>query len=208
MTMAGTCTIRFSILLSFLLVSLLGVEGIISDSCKRYECPTYDVIQAEKDYEIRRYNSPLWISNNPQDTSFVDATRSGFVRLFSYIFGNNKEKKQIKMTAPVASEVSVNGGKSSIVVSFYVPKENQANPPTADDLSIQRWNTKYAVVRQFDGFVTNSNIAEQVAALNASIAGTKWSAKVPKSYTVAQYNAPFELFNRLNEIWFLYDSEN
>lgn len=110
------------------------------------------------------------------------------------------------MTAPVASDVSVSGGKSSIVVSFYVPKKNQANPPPAEGLYVQRWKSVYAAVRQFDGFVKDSNVGQQVAALNASIAGTKWSANVPKSYTVAQYNAPFELFNRVNEIWFLYKS--
>ncbi|TKY66341.1 Heme-binding protein 2 [Spatholobus suberectus] len=204
--MAATSTFQFSVLLSLLIVSFWGVEGVLPQSCKRYECPTYDVIQVGNGYEIRRYNSPVWISNYPiQDTSLVGATRTGFQRLFSYIHGNNNYKKEIKMTAPVASEVSVGGGKSPIVVSLYVPKENQANPPPADGLYVQRWKTIYAAVRQFGGFITDSNAGEQIAALNASIAGTKWSATVPKSYTVAQYNSPFELFNRVNEIWFLYE---
>ncbi|KAL2326811.1 hypothetical protein Fmac_020238 [Flemingia macrophylla] len=205
--MAATCTFQY--LLFSLLVSLLVVEGKVPEPCTRYECPTYDVVQVEKDYEIRRYNSPVWISTDPiQDTSVVPATVTGVKRLFSYINGNNNESKEIKMAAPVATEVSVSGGKSSFVVSFYLPKVNQANPPSANGVNVQRWKTKYAAVREFGGFVTESVVANQVAALNASIAGTKWSSKVPKSYTVAQYNSPFELINRVNEIWFLYDYED
>ncbi|XP_020231155.1 heme-binding protein 2 [Cajanus cajan] len=208
--MASTYTFRFSVLLSLLLVSLLGVKAEVPQACSNYECPTYDVIEVKKDYEIRRYNSTVWISSDPiEDTSVVEATKTGVKRLFSYIHGNNSQKKEIKMTSPVATEVSNgSGGKSSYVVSFYVPKVNQGNIPTADGLSVQRWKTKYAVVKQFGGFVRESVVADQVNALKASIAGTKWSTKLPKSFTVAQYNAPFELFHRVNEIWFLYDSEN
>ena len=123
------------------------------------------------------------------------------------------------MTGPVITEVSPSDGpfcESSFVVSFYVPKVNQANPPTAKGLHVQRWKTVYAAVRQFGGFVRDSNVGEEAAALQASIAGTEWAAAIEKShgaghasvYTVAQYNAPFEYDNRVNEIWFLFDIDN
>jgi len=107
----------------------------------------------------------------------------------------------IKMSAPVISEVS-NG--NSIVVSLYVPKANQKNPPSADGIKVQRWKASYVAVRQFGGFVTDSNFMTEVAALNGSLAGTKWASKTHNGFFVAQYNAPFEVFNRVNEIWFLY----
>jgi len=107
------------------------------------------------------------------------------------------------MTAPVTSEVSFSD-ESSVVVSFYVPKENQKNPPQAKGLTVQRWKSSSVAVRQFGGFVTDSNVRDEVAALNASLAGTKWAATSRKSYIVAQYDSPFKLFNRANEIWFLY----
>jgi len=123
------------------------------------------------------------------------------------------------MTAPVITEVLPSDGpfcESTFVVSFYVPKENQANTPTGKDLQVQRWKTVYVAVRQFGGFVKDSSVGEEAAALKASIAGTKWGAAVEKSkkaghtsvYTVAQYNAPFEYDNRVNEIWFLFDLED
>lgn len=50
-------------------------------TCKKIECPNYDVIESGKDYEIRRYDSPMWMSTAPiDDISYVSATRTGFLR--------------------------------------------------------------------------------------------------------------------------------
>ncbi|KAI9083109.1 hypothetical protein K1719_034842 [Acacia pycnantha] len=70
--------------------------------------------------------------------------------------------------------------------------------------------------RKFDGLVKDSNVGEEAASLNASIAGTMWASAIEKShragnasvYTVAQYNDPLDYDNRVNEIWFLFDLEN
>ncbi|CAK7351683.1 unnamed protein product [Dovyalis caffra] len=171
-------------------------------------------------YEIRRYNSSVWMSTYPiQDISLVDSTRIGFLQLFDYIQGKNSYKEAIEMTAPVITEVSPSDGpfcESSFTVSFYVPKENQADPPPAKGLHVQRWKPTYVAVRQFSGFVTDSNVGEEAAALQASLADTIWAAAIEKShgvdsatvYTVAQYNSPFEFDNRVNEIWMQFDIED
>jgi len=80
--MASTSTFQFSILMSLLLVSLfLSVEGKLPESCQKNECPTYNVIEEGKDYEIRSYKSPVWISTSPiRNKSFSGATRTGFIR--------------------------------------------------------------------------------------------------------------------------------
>nr|AFK46880.1 unknown [Lotus japonicus] len=215
---AITCISKLSLLLILLSVSSLCVvrsgsltlknAGSIPPTCKRIECPSYDVIQVGNGYEIRRYNSTVWISNSPiQDISLVEATRTGFLRLFNYIQGKNDYSQKIEMTAPVLSEVSPSDGpfcESSFVVSFFVPKVNQANPPPAKGLHVQRWKPVNVAVRQFGGFVSDASVGEEAAALKASIAGTKWAAAIEKShraghasvYSVAQYNAPFEYDNR------------
>lgn len=144
---------------------------------------------------------------------------TSFVRLFDYIQGKNKYNEKIEMTGPVITEVSPSDGpfcESSFVVSFYVPKINQADPPPAKGLHIQRWNSTYVAVRQFGGFVTDANIGSEAAALDESVFDTKWGAAISKSrgaagpslYTVAQYNSPFEFEGRVNEIWFLFDIED
>ncbi|XP_057515637.1 uncharacterized protein LOC130797168 [Amaranthus tricolor] len=189
-------------------------------SCNRIECPNYDVIEIGNGYEIRRYNSPIWISTSKiQDISLVEATRTGFMLLFDYIQGKNEYKKKIEMTAPVITQVSPSDGpicESSFVVSFYVPKENQADPPPAEGLHIQRWDPTYVAVRQFGGFVSDYQVGEEAAALQSSLEGSKWGAAIQKSqaanpkssYIVAQYNSPFEFFNRVNEIWLSFDIHN
>ncbi|XP_027356838.1 heme-binding protein 2-like [Abrus precatorius] len=206
--MATTSIFLFSLLSSLLLVSFSGVSGEIPNACKNYECPHYTVVEKGNGYEIRRYDSLVLISNSPvQGDSFVEATRDGFIRLFSYIHGDNNKKQKIKMTAPVITQVSPSNGNSTYDVSFYVPKANQANPPLAKGLGVVRIKSTYAAIRQFGGFVTDSNVGKEVEALSTSLAGTKWSSAVQKSYAVGQYNAPYELTNRVNEIWFLFKTK-
>jgi hypothetical protein len=139
-------------------------------------------------------------------------------RLFDYIQGKNKYAEKIEMTAPVLSEVQPSDGpfcESAFVVSFYVPKKNQAHPPPAEGLHVQKWKPTYVAVRQFSGFVSDYDVGEEAAALKASLAGTIWSAAIEKTrgthrtsvYTVAQYNSPFEFDHRVNEIWMSFDLE-
>ncbi|KAJ8900689.1 hypothetical protein K2173_025500 [Erythroxylum novogranatense] len=131
--------------------------GIYPPTCDRIECPAYDVIEVGNGYDIRLYNSTVWMSTSAiQDISFVKATRTGFLQLFEYIQGKNSYNKKIEMTAPVITEVLPSDGpfcESSFAISFYVPKENQENPPPAQGLHVKRWKPTYSAVRQFGGFV-------------------------------------------------------
>ncbi|MBA0575222.1 hypothetical protein Goshw_012768 [Gossypium schwendimanii] len=224
--MAAFIPFKLSLLLS--LLSNIGFlpetskndVGIFPPTCNRIECPSFDLIEVGNGYEIRRYNSTIWVTTSPiQDISLVEATRTGFLQLFDYIQGKNKYKQQIEMTAPVITEVLPSDGpfcESSFRISFYLPKVNQANPPPAEGLHIQKWKSTYLAVRQFSGFVTDYNVGVEAAALEASLADTVWSAAIKKSqkdettsvYLVAQYNSPFEFSGRVNEIWMLVDLED
>lgn len=191
--------------------------GVFPPNCKRIECPEYDVIHVGNGFEIRRYNSSTWMSTSAiDDISFVGATRTGFLKLFDYIQGKNQYNQKIEMTAPVMTQVKPSDGpfcSSSFVVSFYIPKENQANPPPAKGLHVQKWGVTYLAVRQFGGFVKDTDVGQEAATLHDSLAGTVWSDAIDKShagedttlYTVAQYNSPFEFNNRVNEIWLTFD---
>ncbi|WCJ32356.1 SOUL heme-binding family protein [Euphorbia peplus] len=197
--------------------------GIYPPTCNRIECPSFDVLQSGNGFEIRRYNSSVWISTSPiHDISLVQATKSAFFLLFDYIQGKNEYGEKIEMTGPVIAQVLPSDGplcESSFTVSFYVPKKNQAKPPPAEGLHVQTWKNTYVAIRQFSGFVTDYNVGEEAAALQASLAGTQWAAAIDKSrqagavssssvYTVAQYNSPFEYDHRVNEIWMLFDMDD
>ncbi|KAL2247252.1 heme-binding protein 2-like [Sesamum indicum] len=225
--MAALDLFKLSFLLNLLSTSNLnlwagneaGPVGVFPPTCNRIECPTFDVVHNGNGFEIRRYNSSMWMSTKPiDDVSFVSATRTGFLQLFDYIQGKNDNQQKIEMTGPVITEVKPSDGPfcaSSFVVSFYVPKENQQNPPSAKGLHLQKWGVTYVAVRQFGGFVADEEVGEEAAALYASVAGTVWSDAIDKShagdsatdYIVAQYNSPFEFRNRVNEIWLTFDWE-
>ncbi|XP_047336411.1 heme-binding protein 2-like [Impatiens glandulifera] len=223
-TMAALGFLKLSFLFSLLTPNYysnsnlnVGTAVKTPPSCSRIECPVYDVIDAGKDYEIRLYNSSMWMSTSSiQDISLVGATKTGFLRLFDYIQGKNDFNEKVEMTAPVMTQVSPSDGpfcESSFVVSFYVPKKNQQNPPPANGLHVQKWKNTYVAVRQFGGFVKDSDVGVEAAALAESIADTEWAAAIGKShaaeptkvFTVAQYNSPFEFSGRVNEIWLTFE---
>ncbi|CAM8877109.1 unnamed protein product [Rhodiola kirilowii] len=214
---------RFNLIgLSLYFVGLLsrGGAGLFPPSCNRIECPSYDLVSSGNGYEIRRYNSAVWISTAAiEDISLVDATRKGFLQLFGYIQGKNSYNQKIEMTAPVIVQLKPSDGPfcaSSFVVSFYVPKKNQPDPPPAKGLHVQKWLPTYVAVRQFGGFVKDSDVGVEAAALKASLEGSVWSKAIEKSrskeantteYTVAQYNSPFEFDHRVNEIWMTFSMD-
>ncbi|KAK3198517.1 hypothetical protein Dsin_021932 [Dipteronia sinensis] len=128
----------------------------------------------------------------------------------------NKYKQTIEMTGPVITQILPSDGpfcKSTFNVSFYMPKENQADPPPAEGLQVQRWKPTYMAARQFSGFVEDSSVGKEAAALKSSLEGTVWGDAIQKNvgdgvYTVAQYNSPFEFENRVNEIWMMFHVED
>ncbi|CAD6240388.1 unnamed protein product [Miscanthus lutarioriparius] len=203
---------RCGSLLAVAAALLVATAAAVPPTCERIECPAYEVVDSANGFEIRRYTDAMWITTAPiDDISFVAATRIGFLQ------AKTRTTRTIEMTAPVLTRVSPSDGPfcaSSFAISFYVPAKNQADPPPAEGLRVERWaGARYAAVRRFGGFVADADVGEQAARLDASLQGTRWAAAVndarradPASpYTVAQYNSPFEFSGRVNEIWMLFD---
>ena len=67
------------------------------------ETLTYDVEQKEGNFEIRKYRDYI-LAQVDIDASFDDAIRKGFMILAGYIFGGNRKRSKIAMTAPVVEE--------------------------------------------------------------------------------------------------------
>lgn len=80
--------VKLSLLLSLLTNANFGLwretkksVEVYPPTCNRIECPVHDVIHVGDGYEIRRYNSAVWMSTSAvQDISLVGATRTGFLR--------------------------------------------------------------------------------------------------------------------------------
>lgn len=89
-TMAAWNILKLSALVSLLSnLNYMGVwpdntpksYGVFPPTCNRIECPTFETIHVGNGFEIRRYNSTLWISTSPiHDISLKQATRTGFLK--------------------------------------------------------------------------------------------------------------------------------
>ena len=76
--------------LSIYILSLIAISNVMAaDEVK------YTMVSKSELYEIRKYSDRLVIETETSNQN------SGFRKLFKYISGDNKDKKEIKMTTPV-----------------------------------------------------------------------------------------------------------
>lgn len=133
-------------------------------------------------------------------------------RLFGYYNGSNVQHEKINMTAPVLVDVE----NSTYTINFYLPKKYQSKsspppplplPSSSYQIKVEKLpKYKYAAVRRYGGFVSEKNIKEQLASLKKGLEGTIYRrAALLNRYTVAGYNSPMDLSNRVNEIFLWFD---
>lgn len=185
--------------------------------CNGLNCPQFKVTYKNQslNYEERTYIKSRWVSTKIESTEFDKSMRTGFMRLFSYIQGKNEQNKKIKMTAPVLTKIIPGAGpacKSTFIVSFYLPYQyqpsmNNANAtappkPANDDVYIEeRPHMKIALVsfggyvRSFDKVIEHYNNLVHYAKKNGH------QIKNPNQEYIAQYDSPFRIFDRHNEVW-------
>jgi hypothetical protein len=126
-----------------LAVSVFGAALPADDhdaKCHGLDCPSYTVLNATKDWELRRYDSSQWIATNASAMNRDDVNTDMFNKLFRYISGNNKQGMKIAMTAPVVTKIVHGAGpncKSDYIMHFMVPRKywNQA-PIVANDPTV------------------------------------------------------------------------
>jgi hypothetical protein len=70
------------------------------------ETMAYEVEKKDADFEIRKYSDHI-LAYVDVDASFDQAMSIGFSILANYIFGNNRKRSSIEMTAPVTEEKAV-----------------------------------------------------------------------------------------------------
>lgn len=82
------------------------------------ERPSYQVVRSlSSQVEIRQYEEQTWISTSHKTDG------SSFPVLASYIFGRNKEREKIVMTAPVVTD-----DKMSFILPEGISKEDAPTP--------------------------------------------------------------------------------
>lgn len=177
------------------------------------EEPKYTLESKASHYEIRNYG-PILVAETKIDSDFENAGNQAFKILAGYIFGANKSKTKIAMTAPVnqkaASEkiemtapVTQTKGTSGFVVQFTMPQKYTLETlPLPDDSKVQlrQLPARKVAVYTYSGSWSETRYAQKLLSFKHELNSNKINPIGEPS--LARYNSPFQLwFLRRNEIW-------
>jgi hypothetical protein len=185
------------IVIGIIAVIIVIIQIYTSMATNKSESQVYKVIQTEKEFEIRYYPTAIMAMITSDVKSYKELGNTGFRQLAGYIFGGNKDQKQIAMTSPVHMDI----GDSVSTMSFVMPAGyNQDNLPIPNnsDVTISTSPDEYVAAIQFGGFSSNENIKHQTAMLENALKEKHISYYGHFRYL--GYNPPYQLFGRRNEV--------
>ena len=174
------------------LIILLFMGLFQSDS--KTEIQKYQIIKAEKEFEIRFY-PPAILASVEMGGSYDDSRNSSFGTLAGYIFGGNEENMQISMTAPV--RMSSTDGTMSFVMPSKFSMETLPEPKNKR-VKLHTSEPQYVAVVRFSGWASDRKISEMKEKLLAWI--EKEGLTYSNSFEYLGYNPPYQITNRRNEV--------
>ncbi|MEY4616022.1 MAG: hypothetical protein RJB66_982 [Pseudomonadota bacterium] len=180
------------------------------------EEPSFEVVTKNEVYEVRRYE-PILVAQVEVQGNFDSAGNTAFRTLAAFIFGNNKSKKKIDMTAPVIQEpetekiamtapvTQINSGdkEGTFIIQFTMPKSYSMETlpePLDPSVQIRQIPAKKRAVLVYSGRWTEERYNEKLNLLQRTL--ERDGLKTIGQPTFARYNSPYQLwFLRRNEIW-------
>lgn len=176
----------------------------------RVEEPEYKIERKDGAIEIRLY-APVIAAETAVHGERKAAINEGFRRIAAYIFGANKPREKIAMTAPVVQErqkiamtapVTEQGQGGAWTVRFIMPKSwNMETLPVPSDerVILKPLPASRTLVIQFSGIASDATIEEKTDALRRY--AEAHNLAVTGEPVLAFYNPPWTLpFLRRNEI--------
>jgi len=184
-------TVLIIVLIAFTLVQLYLILG--QRNIEKYP---FVVKRKYKLFEIRTYETTLFTSVKLSTKGYKNSSSKGFSILAGYIFGNNERNEKIAMTSPVSMSLG-----DSMTMMFMVPKKfNKETLPKPNQAGIEfkEEPSKTVAAISFSGWANDSTIEKYKQNLKAALdaEGIKYSSQ----FYFLGYNAPFEVFNRKNEV--------
>lgn len=177
--------------------------------CHDLDCPRFSVeASSTKKYEVRKYEAgAVWAKTLVTGFSDYDsAVNVGFMKLFHYISGENKENEKVPMAAPVRVTITPGQGptcSSNFTVAFFVPFAFEKNPatPLDDTITIERDEAFEVYVKSFGGRAKGDDILQQAGELVQALKDDGIHVDSQSSFASAGYDSPFRLLDRHNEVW-------
>ena len=177
------------------------------------EEPPFTVEAQTSHYEIRKYSETI-VAETKVAAGFEDSGNRAFRILADYIFGNNKSKSKIAMTAPVSQHadsekiamtapVTQAGSGQGFVVQFTMPHaytKETLPEPNDSRVNIRTIPERRVAVFKYSGTWSEKRYQEKLKEF-LSILRTD-GVKTVGVPVFARYNPPFiPWFLRRNEIW-------
>lgn len=178
------------------------------------ESPDYSVVRETKTFQIRQY-SPYCVAEVVINASATEAGTKAFPILAGYIFGKNKTKQKMDMTAPViqkAESIKMDmtapvmqvAGEGGYVVQFVMPKKYTLETlPEPEDsrVKLRQVPGKKVAVIKYSGTWSQKNYDQHLQMLKSALEQEGIVTRGEPIYS--RYNPPFTpWFMRTNEIWF------
>lgn len=189
-----------------LIVTMLGAPAMAVEE------PPFQTVLRDGNFEIRAYPA-LVVAEVTVTGDQKEAGNKGFRLLAAYIFGGNRRKQGIAMTAPVAQQptsekiamtapVTQTQDAGQWVVRFTMPGSYTLETlPEPNDSRVHlrvAAPARFAVIR-FSGLASADDVAAKTTELSAWIQRRQLRRAGPAS--LAQYNPPWTLwFMRRNEV--------
>ncbi len=198
--------------LRLMFVGAMICATFVGTGAMAVEEPTFKRVLTDGAFEVRDYPA-LVVAEVAVSGDQKEAASKGFRVLAGYIFGGNKSRKSIEMTAPVtqvpASEkiamtapVTQTAVGASWVVRFTMPRGYSLETlPVPDDPKVNLRTVPPArlAVLKFSGLARADDVAAKTDELQKLAAKHRLRAIGPVS--LAQYDPPWTLwFMRRNEV--------
>ncbi|MBT4869227.1 MAG: heme-binding protein [Polaribacter sp.] len=185
-----------SILLGIIAIVFVGIQLFSLKSQKNIETYSYVVNKKYDQFEIRSYKATLFTSVKLSSKKYKEASSKGFSILAGYIFGNNNRNEKIAMTSPVSMSL-----KDSTTMMFMVPKKYKKETlpqPNLSKIKFKEEPAKTVAAINFNGWANDKKIKKYKQKLKDAL--DKEGILYKNRFQFLGYNAPYEVFNRKNEI--------
>lgn len=179
------------ILLAFIFIQLYFIH--VQRNIERYP---YVVKIKYKQFEIRSYETTLFTSVKLSTKGYKNSSSKGFSILAGYIFGNNERNEKISMTSPVSMSL-----EDSMTMMFMVPKKFKKDmlpKPNQTGIEFKEEPAKTIAAIRFSGWANDTKIEKYKQNLKAALDAE--GIKYTNQFYFFGYNAPYEVFNRKNEV--------
>ena len=165
-------------------------------SSEKYKEPDYKILNMKSNIEIREYNSYV-VARTSLDVDKKEDNNM-FRTLASYIFGNNKQKQSIPMTAPVTTYAD---GENYHMIFYMLDVDTAEDLPSPNGQSIkfEEFILGKCAVISFSWFTTDRRVQYYTNILKDYVSDNNLTVK--SNYMVNRYDPPWRLpFLRRNEV--------